>query len=100
MFRTTNKQEIHTSYVDDIIRLTKNSNEIIKLKSTSKKKNNCAIKFSYELSVKNKIASLDVWRELNSNSFNTQLYKKALKTCAYNRECLQRNKIAVIKRIS
>lgn len=32
------KQEIHTSYVDDIIRLTKNSNEIIKLKSTFEKK--------------------------------------------------------------
>ena len=69
---TKKKKNIYERYVDDILLLADNIEEIKKLHS----KNSSVLKFTYELNIKNEIPFLDVLIDAKNYNFNTSVYKK------------------------
>ena len=65
---------IYVCYVDDILILADNIEEIKKLRQTFQ--NNSVLKFTYELNVNNGILFLDVQIDANNDKSNTSVYKK------------------------
>ena len=99
IFQTQNKPKIYLRYVDDILILTNNVNEVIKLQTAFQ--SNSVLTFTYELNKNNKIPFLDVLIHSNSDPFITSPYKKptSQNSCLlnYKSECPEHYKTAVIK---
>ena len=74
IFQTQNKPKIYLRYVDDILILTNNVNEVIKLQTAFQ--SNSVLTFTYELNKNNKMPFLDVLIHSNSDPFITSPYKK------------------------
>ena len=67
---------IYLRYVDDILILTNNINEINIQQDTFQK--NSVLNFTHELNKNNKISFLDLIDTNNNNNFTTSTYKKTL----------------------
>ena len=77
IFNSIKKPPIYLRYVDDIVILTNNINEINILQDTFQ--NNSVLNFTHELNKNNKISFLDVLIDTNNNNnFTTSTYKKTL----------------------
>ena len=77
IFNSIKKPLIYLRYVDDILILTNNINEINILQDTFQK--NSVLNFTHELNKNNKISFLDVLIDTNNNNnFTTSIYKKNL----------------------
>ena len=75
IFNSIKNPPIYLRYVDDILILTNNINEINILQDTFQ--NNSVLNFTYELNKNNKISFLDVLIDTNNNNnFTTSTYKK------------------------
>ena len=90
---------IYLRYVDDILILTNNINEINILQDTFQ--NNSVLNFTHELNKNNKISFLDVLIDANNNNnFTTSTYKKTSSnnscTLNFKSECSFRYKKAII----
>ena len=99
IFNSTKKPPIYLRYVDDILILTNNINEINILQDTFQ--NNSVLNFTHELNKNNKISFLDVLIDANNNNnFTTSTYKKpsSNNSCTLNfkSECPFRYKKAII----
>ena len=99
IFNSTKKPPIYLRYVDDILILTNNINEINILQDTFQ--NNSVLNFTHELNKNNKISFLDVLIDTNNNNnFTTSTYKKpsSNNSCTLNfkSECPFRYKKAII----
>ena len=92
---------IYLRYVDDILILIKNINEINMLQNTFKK--NSVLNFTHELNKNNKISFLDVLIDSNNNNFTTSTYKKPSNnnscTLNFKSECSFRYKKAIINKL-
>ena len=72
IFNSINKNPIYLRYVDDILILTNNINEINILQDTFQ--NNSVLNFTHELNKNNKISFLDVLIDTNNNNnFTTSI---------------------------
>ena len=79
IFNSTKKPPIYLRYVDDILILTNNINEINILQDTFQ--NNSVLNFTHEINKNNKISFLDVLIDANNNNnFTTSTYKNPLVT--------------------
>ena len=102
IFNSIKKPPIYLRYVDDILILTNNNNEINILQDTFQ--NNSVLNFTHELSKNNKISFLDVLIDTNNNNnFTTSTYKKpsSNNSCTLNfkSECPFRYKKAIIRNV-
>ena len=91
------KPSIYARYVDDTFIQIKNESELVKLRDLFQ--NNSKLKFTYELSVNNKLPFLDVLVEPCNNEFNTKVYHKPTDNgnCLNgDSECAQKYKTSVI----
>ena len=71
------KTTIYLRYIDDILILANNINEIYILQNTFQ--NNSVLNFTHELNKNNKISFLDVLIDTNNNdNFSTSTYKNPL----------------------
>ena len=96
------KPPIYLIYVDDILILTNNINEINILQDTFQ--NNSVLNFTHELNKNNKIFFLNVLIDTNNNiNFTTSSYKKpsSNNSCILNfkSECPFRYKKAIIRNL-
>ena len=73
IFNSIKKPSIYQRYVDDILILSNNINEINILQDTFQ---NSVLNFTHELNKNNKISFLDVLIDTNNNNFTTSTYKK------------------------
>ena len=102
IFNSIKKPPIYLRYVDDILILTNNINEINILQDTFQ--NNSVLNFTHELNKNNKISFLDVFIDTNNNNnFTTSTYKKpsSNNSCTLNfkSECPFRYKKAIIRNV-
>ena len=82
IFNSIKKPPIYLRYIDDILILANNIDEINILQDTFQK--NLVLKFTRELNKNNKISFLDVLIDANNNNnFTTSTYKKP----SYNNSC-------------
>ena len=93
---------IYPRYVDDILVLANNINEINIPQGTFQK--NSVLNFTHELNKNNKISFLDVLIDTNNNNnFTTSTYKKPSNnnscTLNFKRECLFRYKKVIINNL-
>ena len=98
-FQTENKPRLYLRYVDDILILINNTDDIIRLRNAFQ--NNSVLTFTYELNKQNRIPFLDVLIDSSGDIFTTSPYRKPTSenSCLLNfkSECPNRYKIAVIK---
>ena len=77
IFNSIKKPPIYLRYIDDILILTNNINEINIQQDTFQK--NSVLNFTHELNKNNKISFLDVLIDTNNNNnFHTSTYKTPL----------------------
>ena len=91
------KPAIYARYIDDVIVLINNQQDIIDLQNCFQ--NNSVLQFTYELNVDNKLPFLDVLIDNNTGSIKTTVYRKPTDEghCLNaNSECVQRYKDSVI----
>ena len=94
IFNSIKKPPIYLRYVDDILILTNNINEINILQDTFQ--NNSVLNFTHELNKNNKISFLDVLIDTNNNNnFTTSTYKKP----SSNNSCTLNFKKAIIRNV-
>ena len=98
IFQNSNlKPHIYGRYVDDIFLQIANEQQLIQLKNEFESRS--VLKFTYELSVSNKLPFLDVLVDTNNHVFNTTVYKKETNKgfCLNaNSECINKYKYSVI----
>ena len=102
IFNSIKKPPIYLRYVDDILILTNNINEINILQDTFQ--NNSVLNFTHELNKNNGISFLDVLIDTNNNNnFTTSTYKKTSSnnsfTLNFKSECPFRYKKAIIRNL-
>ena len=99
IFEKVPAPNMYVRYVDDILILTDNTDEVHKLKDIFQKES--VLTFSHEFSNNSKIPFLDVLVDFSNNTFTTSPYKKptSANSCLlnYRSECPDRYKTAVIK---
>ena len=74
IFNSIKKPPIYLRYIDDILILANNINEINILRDTFQK--NSVLKFTHELNKNNEISFLDILIDTNNYNFTTSTYKK------------------------
>ena len=98
IFENSNlKPNIYGRYVDDIFLQIANEQQLIQLKDEFESKS--VLKFTYELSVHNKLPFLDVLVNTNNNEFHTTVYRKETNMgfCLNAKsECINKYKQSVI----
>ena len=99
IFAESPKPRLYVRYVDDILILTINVDEVTQLRS--KFEANSVLNFTIELNKNNIIPFLDVLVDNSSEKFITSTYKKPTSVNSpllnYHSECPHRYKVAVIK---
>ena len=92
-----NKPSIYARYVDDIFLQIDNEDQLKQLKQQFQ--DNSVLKFTYEMSVRNKLPFLDILVESENNQFHTKVYHKPTDSgkCLNGKsECVDKYKSSVI----
>ena len=101
IFNSIKNPQIYLRYVDDILILSNNHQEITKLQKEFQK--NSVLNFTIELNKNNRIPFLDVLIDTNNNKFTTSTYKKPVNknssTLNFQSECPYRYKKAIINNL-
>ena len=101
IFNSIRKPPIYIKYVDDILILANDINEINILQDAFQK--NSVLNFTHELNKNNKISFLDVLIDINNNNFTASTYKTPSNnnssTLNFKNECLCWYKKTIINKL-